>query len=86
MLRKSNTPPLLGGLQACTTILGISLVVPQKIGHTGLLLYYYKIVLCVMPKEKIFISEVCTLNQFWTGKSYPIIQLWHIIMGETNHF
>ena len=29
---KRNTPPLLVGLQACTTSLEISLVVPQKIG------------------------------------------------------
>ena len=33
MWRKRNTPPLLVGLQACTTTLEISLVVPQKIGH-----------------------------------------------------
>jgi hypothetical protein len=31
MWRKGNTPPLLVGLQACTTTLEISLVVPQKI-------------------------------------------------------
>jgi hypothetical protein len=34
MWRKGNTPPLLVGLQACTTTLEISLVVPQKIGHS----------------------------------------------------
>jgi hypothetical protein len=33
MWRKGNTPPLLVGLQACTTTLEISLAVPQKIGH-----------------------------------------------------
>ena len=32
MWRKSNTPPLLVGMQAGTTPLEISLVVPQKIG------------------------------------------------------
>jgi hypothetical protein len=31
--RKRNTPPMLVGLQAGTTTLEISLVVPQKIGH-----------------------------------------------------
>jgi hypothetical protein len=31
MWRKRNTPPLLVGLQACTTTLEISLVVPQKL-------------------------------------------------------
>jgi hypothetical protein len=31
MWRKRNTPPLLVGLQACTTTWEISLVVPQKI-------------------------------------------------------
>jgi hypothetical protein len=31
MWRKGNTPPLLVGLQACTTTLEISLAVPQKI-------------------------------------------------------
>ena len=33
MWRKRNSPPLLVGLQACTTTLEISPVVPQKIGH-----------------------------------------------------
>jgi hypothetical protein len=33
MWRRRNTPPLLVGLQACTTTLEISLVVSQKIGH-----------------------------------------------------
>jgi hypothetical protein len=33
MWRKKNIPPLLVKLQACTTTLEISLVVPQKIGH-----------------------------------------------------
>jgi hypothetical protein len=32
--RKRNTPPLLVGLQACTSTLEISLSVPQKIGHS----------------------------------------------------
>ena len=32
-LEKRNTPPLLVGLQAGTTTMEISLVVPQKIGH-----------------------------------------------------
>ena len=34
MWRKKNTPPLLVGLQACTTTLEISLAVPQKTGHS----------------------------------------------------
>jgi hypothetical protein len=34
MWRKRNTPPLLVGLQACTTTLEVSLAVPQKIGHS----------------------------------------------------
>ena len=34
MWRKRNTPPLLVELQAGTTILEISLAVPQKIGHS----------------------------------------------------
>ena len=34
MRRKRNTPPLLVGLQACTTTLEISLEFPQKIGHS----------------------------------------------------
>ena len=40
MWRKRNTPPLLVGLQAGTTILEISLAVPQKIGHST---YYQNI-------------------------------------------
>jgi hypothetical protein len=34
MWRKRNTPPLLVGLQTCTTTLEISLAVPQKIGQS----------------------------------------------------
>jgi hypothetical protein len=34
MWRKRNTPPLLVGLQACTTTLEINLAVPQKTGHS----------------------------------------------------
>jgi hypothetical protein len=34
MWRKRNTPPLLVGLQAGKTTLEISLVVPQKTGHS----------------------------------------------------
>jgi hypothetical protein len=34
MWRKRNTPSVLVGLQAGTTTLEISLVVPQKIGHS----------------------------------------------------
>ena len=34
MWRKRNTPPLLMGLQAGTITLEISLVVPQKMGHS----------------------------------------------------
>jgi hypothetical protein len=33
-VEKRNTPPLLVGLQACTTTLEISLLVPQKTGHS----------------------------------------------------
>jgi hypothetical protein len=32
---KRNTPPLLMGLQACTTTLEVSLEVPQKIEEGG---------------------------------------------------
>jgi hypothetical protein len=35
MWRKRNTPPLMVGLQACTTTLEISLGVPQKTGHSS---------------------------------------------------
>jgi hypothetical protein len=40
MWRKRNTPPLLVGLQAGTTTLEISLVVPQKTGHSIILGIY----------------------------------------------
>jgi hypothetical protein len=33
-MEKENTPPLLVGLKAGATTLEISLVVPQKIGHS----------------------------------------------------
>jgi hypothetical protein len=32
--KESSTPPLLVGVQACTTTLEISLAVPQKTGHS----------------------------------------------------
>jgi hypothetical protein len=34
-VRKKNTPPLLLGLQACTTTLKISLAALQKIGYNN---------------------------------------------------
>jgi hypothetical protein len=34
MWKMRTTPPLLGRLQACTTTLEISLLLPQKIGHS----------------------------------------------------
>jgi hypothetical protein len=37
MWRKRNTPSLLVGLQACTTTLEISLMVPQKSGQNTIL-------------------------------------------------
>jgi hypothetical protein len=43
MWRKRNTPPLLVGLQACTTTLEITLGVPQKIGHSFIFNIYTKI-------------------------------------------
>jgi hypothetical protein len=33
--RNGNTSPLLMGLQTCTTIVEINLVVPQKIGNSS---------------------------------------------------
>jgi hypothetical protein len=33
MCKERNTPPLLVGLQACTTILKVSQEVPHNIGH-----------------------------------------------------
>lgn len=34
MWSKGNTPPLLVGVQICTTALKTNLIVPQKIGNT----------------------------------------------------
>jgi hypothetical protein len=34
MWRKRNTPPLLVGLQSCTTTLEINMVISQKMGHS----------------------------------------------------
>jgi hypothetical protein len=42
MRRKGNTPPLLVGLQACTTTLEISLAVPQKIGLSTKVMFLTK--------------------------------------------
>jgi hypothetical protein len=51
MWRKRNTPPLLVGLQACTTTLEVSLVVPQKIGHSATGRYSNNTSLGIYPED-----------------------------------
>jgi hypothetical protein len=45
MWRKRNTPPLLVGVQACTTTQEISLAVPQKIGHSFFFFFFFFFIL-----------------------------------------
>jgi hypothetical protein len=60
--RKRNTPPLLVGLQAGTTTLQVSMVVPQKIGHstTGR---------SSNTSPGIYPEDVPTCNKVWHGDS-----------------
>ena len=60
MLKKWNTPPLLVGLQASTTTLEISLVVPQKIGHRNTLGPNYTIPVIFLG---IYSEDVPTCNK-----------------------
>jgi hypothetical protein len=76
MWRKRNTPPLLVGLQAGTTTLEISLVVPQKTGHnitggshnTVLLLGIYPEDVSACNKDTcftMFISALFIIARSW---------------------
>jgi hypothetical protein len=77
MWRKRNTPPLLVGLQACTTTLEISLAVPQ----TVLLEDPAKPLLGIYPEEvptgnkdtcsTIFIAALFIIARIWKEHRYP---------------
>jgi hypothetical protein len=61
-VEKEEHSPLLVGLQACTTTLEISLVVPQKIGHYATLHSYilYSKNSCVSFK---ILVEMCVFRE-----------------------
>jgi hypothetical protein len=85
MQRKRNTPPLLVELQACTTTLEISLVVPQKTGHstTGRsnvpLLGIYPEEIPTGNKDTcstMFIAALFLIARSWKEPSCPSTEEW----------
>jgi hypothetical protein len=96
MWGKRNTPLLLVGLQACTTTLEISLVVPQKIGHSTTggpaisLLGIYPEYVPTGKKDRcstMFIAALFIIARSWKEPRCPssekwIQKLWYIYRME----
>jgi hypothetical protein len=83
MWRKRNTPPLLAGLQACTTTLEISLAVPQKIGQstgdTAILLGIYPEDAPICNKDTcstMFIATLFIISRNWKEPRCPSTEEW----------
>jgi hypothetical protein len=85
MWRNNNTPPLLVGLQDCTTTLEISLAVPQKIQHStsgG----SRNPLLCIYPDEvpngkkdtcsTIFLTALFIIARGWKEPRCPSTEEW----------
>jgi hypothetical protein len=85
MWRKRNTPPLMVGLQACITILEISVAVPQKIGHS-ITRGSSNILLSIYPEDvptgnkntcsTMFIAALFILARSWKEPRCPSTQEW----------
>jgi hypothetical protein len=96
MWRKSNTPPLLVGLQADTTTLEISLAVPQKIGHsttggssnTSLGIYPEDVPSCNKDTcSTMFLAALFIIARIWKEPRCPsteerIQKMWYIYTME----
>jgi hypothetical protein len=93
MWRKRNTPPLLVGLQAGTTTVEISLVVPQKIGPEDPAIPLLGIYLKYAPTynkdtcSTMFIAALFIIAKSWKQPRYPstvewIQKMWYIYIME----
>jgi hypothetical protein len=93
MWRKRNTPPLLVGLQACTTTLEITMTIPQKIGPEDPAIP----VLGIHPKDAptynkdtcstVFIVALFIIARSWKEPRCPsteewILKMWYIYTME----
>jgi hypothetical protein len=85
MWRKRDTPPLLVGLQACTTTLEISLEVPQKISHSTtedpaiplLGIYPKDVPICNKDTcSTMFIPAVFIIARSWKEPKCPSTEEW----------
>jgi hypothetical protein len=85
MWRMRNTPPLLVGLQACTTTLEVSLEVPQKIGHSTtedpsiplLGIYPEDVPTCNKDTcSTIFITPLFIIARSWKEHRCPSTEEW----------
>ena len=85
MWRKRNTPPLLVGLQACTTTLEITLEIPQKIGHSTTggpaisLLGIYPEYVPTGKKDTcstVFIAALIIIARSWKERRCPSTEEW----------
>ena len=85
MWRKRNTPPLLVGLHTGTTTLGVSLEVPQKIGHSTTWRSSYTSPWHI-PKDAptykkdmcstMFIVALCIIARSWKEPRCPSTEEW----------
>ena len=82
MWRKRNTPPLLVGLQACTTTLEISLAVPQKIALEDPAISFLVIYPKDVPTGKkdtcstMIIAALFIIARSWKEPRCPSIEEW----------
>jgi hypothetical protein len=80
MWRKRNTPPLLVGVQACTTTLESSLAVPQKTGYTAIpLLGIDPEDVSTGNKDKcstMFIAALFIIARSWKEPRCPSTEEW----------
>jgi hypothetical protein len=74
MWRKRNTPPLLVGLQTCTTTLEVSLEVPQKIGHN--ILEDPAIALLAIYPEEVLTGNKNTVSTMFIAALFIIARSW----------
>ena len=67
MWRKRDIPPLLVGLQAGTTILEISLAVPQKTGHSTIRVILGTLKHCLGLLQGLYKRKLTSMNQLRIG-------------------
>ena len=86
MWRKRNTPPLLVGLQAGTTILEISLAVPQKTGHSTIKVILGTLKHCLGLLQGLYKRKLTSMNQLRIGYCFYsfLLSFYAIAQGKDS--